>query len=72
MRGKEIRERSYEELQALLLEKREELFRARLKNATHQLDNTSSMRKARRDIARVMTILHQRTVSMQSAQGSEE
>lgn len=72
MRAKEIRERSIEELQALLTEKSDELFRARLKNATHQLDNTSSMRKARRDIARVNTVLKERSVTSSVEKGSEE
>lgn len=72
MRGKEIRERNNEELQSLLLEKRDELFRARLKNATHQLDNTSSMRKTRRDIARVMTVLKERSQDTVIAKGAQE
>ena len=40
MRAKEIRERSIEELQALLTEKSDELFRARLKNATLRITIT--------------------------------
>jgi large subunit ribosomal protein L29 len=72
VRGKEIRERNNEELKSLLLEKREEVFRARLKNATHQLDDTSSMRKSRRDIARVLTVLKERSLENVAAQGSEE
>ena len=40
MRAKEIRERNDEELQSMLDDQRAQLFQLRLKNATHQLDDT--------------------------------
>jgi len=57
VRAKELRARKPEELVALRTEARENLFQARLKNATHQLDKTSNIRKARREIARIDTVL---------------
>ena len=61
MRAKELRERSIEDLVNLHNEARDNLFQARLKNATHQLDNTSTIRIARREIARINTVLAERS-----------
>ncbi|MDD5306338.1 MAG: 50S ribosomal protein L29 [Deltaproteobacteria bacterium] len=60
MRAKELRERSDEELARLRNEMTEQLFKARLQNATHQLDNTSKIAKARREVARINTVLAER------------
>jgi len=60
VRAKELRERSNEELVSLKNEAKDNLFQARLKNATHQLDDTSAMRKARREIARIETVIAER------------
>jgi len=38
----------------------EDLFKNRLKKTTNQLENTSVLRAARRDIARVQTVLTER------------
>ena len=73
MRAKEIRERTEEELQRMLKDAKEQLFRIRIQNATHQLDNTSNIRSTRREIARINTVLKERekTVSL-GTQGDEE
>ena len=39
----------------------EEIFHLKLKRATSQLENTMKLRQARRDLARVETILQQRS-----------
>jgi large subunit ribosomal protein L29 len=52
-----MRDRSNEELQKMLDDRRNELFKLRIKNATHQLDNTSDITKNRREIARILTIM---------------
>ena len=57
MRAKELRERSSQELEHLIEEAKQSLFDARIKNATHQLTNTSSLQKARREVARIETVL---------------
>jgi len=41
-------------------EAREEIFRLRLKLRTNQLDNHASYRRARRELARIMTLLGQK------------
>ncbi len=67
MKAKELRERSDEELRELEGQLRRKLWKARFDNHTNLLDDTSEIRKLRRDVARVMTILTERRLS--GAQG---
>jgi large subunit ribosomal protein L29 len=60
MKAKDLRERTSEDLGELKSTLEKDLFSHRMKNATGQLDDTSLIRKARRDIARVELILHER------------
>lgn len=60
MNSQEIRELNDEELQNLEHDLGRKLWRARFDNHTNQLDDTSDIKKVRRDIARVKTILTQR------------
>ena len=57
MKPSEIREKSQEELVALEAELRRQLWQARFDNHTNQLDDTATIPKLRRDLARVKTIL---------------
>ncbi len=76
MRAKEIRERDEEELVTMLEDAKAQLFRMRLDNATHQLDNTSKIPATRREIAKINTVLAERARAKEStsadAQGDEE
>lgn len=74
MKAKEMRSRSDEELQRLEDELADDLFRKRMANATHQLDNTSLIRRIRRDLARIETVKRQRAlgISLGSEAGGEE
>jgi len=60
MKAKELRELSTQELEAKGRELRGQLFNARIKHVTGQLENTAKVRILRRDVARVETVLHQR------------
>ncbi|HKY84488.1 MAG TPA: 50S ribosomal protein L29 [Anaerolineales bacterium] len=60
MKASEIRDLSPEEIQSRLDEAREKYFRLRFQLASGQLKNTANLRQARRDIARLATILRQR------------
>ena len=60
MKASEIRELSAEEIRSRLDEAREKYFRLRFQLASGQLKNTANLRQARRDIARLATILRQR------------
>ncbi len=64
MRAKELRERTAEELERLLEDEKDSLFKARLDNATHQLNNTSEIRKHRREIARINTVIGERQAAV--------
>ncbi len=57
MKAKDLRERSPEDLRELEKTISQDLFEARFKNFTNRLDDTSSLRKHRRELARIKTIL---------------
>ncbi len=56
----ELREMSAGDLRVKEREAREELFRLRLKLRTNQLDNPSSYRRARKELARILTVIAQK------------
>ena len=55
----ELRQMKPEELDRMLSEQREALFNLRLKLRTGHLENTASLGAARREIARLTTVLHE-------------
>ncbi len=57
---KELRSMSVDELEAKLLEAKKEQFNLRVQHSTGQLQNTASMRKVRRDIAKINTLITER------------
>jgi large subunit ribosomal protein L29 len=57
----DIRTKTPDELSTMLLDLRKEQFNLRFQRATGQQENTSRVKKVRRDIARVKTILAERT-----------
>jgi large subunit ribosomal protein L29 len=58
--AKDLRGNEPAELRSTLRQLEEDLFKNRLKKNTNQLENTMLIRKARRDIARVNTVLTER------------
>jgi large subunit ribosomal protein L29 len=60
VKGRELRELSVEELQLKERELAEQLFNLRFQHATGQLENTMALRHARKDIARVKTLLREK------------
>jgi large subunit ribosomal protein L29 len=63
MKTKDLRLLSEGELLHKGKELNEELFNLRFQHATGQLDNTMRVPQVRRDIARVNTILRERTLN---------
>ena len=61
MRAKELRDLSNDELDRRLVETRQELFNLRFQSATGQLENTTRLKLARREIARILTVQHERS-----------
>ena len=57
MKASEFRDLSIEELSVKEKELAESLFNLKFQHATGQLDNTAQLKKTRKDIARVKTIL---------------
>ena len=55
----ELRDKTNEELQSLLLEELRSQFNLRMRKGTGQLDKTSEIKKTRRNIARIHTILNE-------------
>lgn len=60
MKAKELRELSPEELEAKGRELRSELFAARIRHSTGQLESTARLQLLRRDVARVETVLQEK------------
>ena len=60
MNAKEIRQMTVEELNAKLKELKGELFTLRFQHAINQLENPHKLVEVKKDIARVMTILHEK------------
>ena len=57
---KDLRGTSVEELNQTLAKLQQEYFQYNFKKTTNQLENTMVIRKARRDIARVKTVLNEK------------
>ena len=56
----ELRAKTPEELKEELTAAKKELFNLRFRNATNQLDNTSAIGDARKNIARIQTVITQK------------
>ena len=61
----ELREQSTEQLELLLRETQHNLFRLRLQSETERLEAPSEIIKAKREIARIKTILRLRELDRQ-------
>ncbi len=59
MIASELRQKTKVELNALLLEKGQEQFNLRMQKGTGQLSRPDQVKKVRRDIARIHTILNE-------------
>lgn len=66
MKVSELRQKSVEELSKMVLDLLREQFENRMKLATGQLNQTHVIRKARRDIARVKTVLTEKKQGIKS------
>lgn len=59
MKAKDLRELTEEELREKEREAKQELFNLRFQKATGQLGNTAMIPKAKRDLARVKTLIRE-------------
>ncbi len=60
MKAAELRDLNETDLREHLATARRELVGLRFQNATGELDNTSSLQKIKRDIARTLTVARER------------
>lgn len=58
------------ELVEALKDAREEHFNLRLRHATGELEDTAALGRARKDVARLLTIAKQRKIDLEREQGS--
>jgi len=56
-----LNDKSVDELRTELVTSKKELFNLRFQNATNQLDNTARIREVRKNIARINTVITQRS-----------
>ena len=65
MRARQLRDMSDQDLTQHLEEVRQELFNLRFQSATGALENSARLRLAKREIARILTIQHERESAME-------
>ena len=61
MKAEDVRAKTEDELKDQLVSLKKEQFNLRFQKATGQLENTARVRQVRRDIARIQTILREKT-----------
>lgn len=60
MKASEIREKSSEELESEIQNQKENLFNLKFRNRLAQIEDNSQIKKIRRSIARMRTIIRER------------
>jgi large subunit ribosomal protein L29 len=68
VKAKDLREKTNEELSGMVTEFQKSLIQFRLNMVTGTVENVRSARTARRDIARINTILRQRELAAQKSE----
>jgi large subunit ribosomal protein L29 len=64
----ELRAMSDDKLVDLFEDQKESLYRLRLQKATGELVDTTTFRKTRRDIARILTVIRERELAAEIAE----
>jgi large subunit ribosomal protein L29 len=62
MRSSDLRDLSETELAEHIATSRRELFGLRFQHATGELDNTAGLRRAKREVARALTVAREREI----------
>ena len=66
MRPADVRDLSDNELAEHIATARRELFGLRFQHATGELDNTAGLRRAKREVARALTVAREREIAVES------
>jgi large subunit ribosomal protein L29 len=70
MKASDLRDLDSSELSKRLTELRKEVFGLRFSNATGELDDTAGLSRARRDLARALTVVRERELANTAGQGN--
>jgi large subunit ribosomal protein L29 len=70
MQAKELRDIEDSELVKQVAALRKDLFGLRFANATGELDDTAGVGRARRDLARALTVARERALAVDRDQGN--
>jgi len=71
MKPTELRELSEDELQSKEAELSDQLFKLRFQHSLGQLDNAAKLKNIRKDLARIKTILKEKSKGTEQANGSK-
>jgi large subunit ribosomal protein L29 len=66
MKANDYRDMTDDELEHRLGEARQELFNLRFQAATGALENTARLQLAKREIARILTVRHERETTLEA------
>ena len=69
MKAKQLRDMDEGELAKQLAELRKEILGLRFSNATGELDDTAGLNRAKRDLARVLTVAREREFAGETSSG---
>jgi large subunit ribosomal protein L29 len=69
LRAKELRDMTDGELEQALADRRQELFNLRFQSATGALENPARIKLAKREIARILTVVRERERGLRSVDG---
>jgi len=72
MKISEIREQTKEELEAKLVDIKKSIFNLKFQKATGQLENPVKIRNLRKDIARIKTLLREKSSSIKINEESKK
>ena len=72
MKASEYRERTYEELRNLSEDLRQDIFNLRFQHATGQLDDVSRITQAKRDLARVKTLVKEHELGIRKLVSAQD
>ena len=65
MKGAEVHDMKDDELIAKLIDAKQEAFNLRFRQATGELENTSRLGTARRDVAKLLTVARERGIDVE-------
>jgi large subunit ribosomal protein L29 len=65
VKSREVHDLADDQLVDAVGNARQELFNLRFQHATGQLEDTAALRRAKRDLARALTVAHQRGIDVE-------